>query len=192
MLRTISQPRANTQTARLVGIASFTLLTALAARASVEIGGPVPFTFQVLVVLLAGLVLGARDGALSQAAYVGLIALNMPIDARGWGTAALFGPTAGYLFSFIAAAWVTGMLAEGGQTRWWQRWRAGVVGIIVIYVYGTLWLKVYFDNVRSGMSWEAAWKAGVQPFIGYDLLKAGIAAALTESGHLLVKRLTPQ
>ena len=77
-------------------IALFTGLTIIAARMQVELGGPVPFTFQPLAVLLAGMVLGAREGMASQLAYVGLIALGMPVDARGLGAAAFFGPTGGY------------------------------------------------------------------------------------------------
>lgn len=182
MLRTLPQTRRPTLTVRLAAVAVFTLLTVLSARVTIEIG-VVPFTLQVLVVLLSGLVLGGRDGALSQAAYVALIAAGLPLDARGLGTAALFGPTGGYLFGFIAAAAVAGLLVERSAARLWQRWLAGVVGIGVLYAVGVTQLKLF-----TGLDWTAAWTAGAAPFLLADLTKAMIAAALAEGGRRALAR----
>jgi biotin transport system substrate-specific component len=179
MLRTLPQTRDTTQVQRLAAIALFTLLTAVSARATIEIG-PVPITLQVLTVLLAGLVLGARDGAL---AYVAMVAINLPVDARMVGAAALFSPTAGYLLGFIPAAWVAGLLAERGASTLWVRWLAGIAGIAVIYTLGFVMLKL-----NTGMAWDAAWAAGVAPFILLDLGKAIAAAALAEGGRRLINR----
>lgn len=182
MLRTFPQTRDHSLVYRLAGVAVFTLLTALLARLTVEIG-PVPVTLQVLAVLLAGLVLGARDGALSQLAYLGLLALNLPVDARGMGVAALLGPTAGYLLGFVPAAYAAGWLAQHGASSLARRWGAGIAGTAVIYGCGALLLKL-----NSGMSWEAVYAAGVLPFIGFDLVKAIAAAVLAESGRALLRR----
>jgi len=185
MLRTLPQTRGYTLAYRLVGIAVFTLLTVIAARLQIPMQ-PVPFTLQPLAVLLAGMVLGGRDGALSQLAYVALIAVGLPVDANARGQAALFGPTGGYLVGFIFAAGVAGLLVERGTTRLWQRWLAGVVGIAVIYLFGVPALKLV-----TGMDWSAAWTAGAAPFLLPDLVKALIAAALTESGRALLLRQMP-
>lgn len=182
MLRTLPQTRDDRLARRLAAAAVFTLLTALAARVTVEIG-LVPFTLQVLVVLLSGLVLGARDGLLSQAAYVALIAAGLPLDARGLGTAALFGPTGGYLVGFLAAAAAAGFLAEHGASRLWWRWLAGLAGIAVLYLCGTAHLALY-----TGLDWPAAWAAGAVPFLAADAAKAVIAAALAEGGRGLLLR----
>lgn len=182
MLRTLPQTRDQSVAFRLVGIAVFTALTTLAARVTIDIG-VVPFTLQPLAVLLSGMVLGWRDGLLSQAIYVSLIAVGLPLDARSLGTAALFGPTGGYLIGFVAAAGVVGFLVERAGQRVWQRWLAGVVGVLVIYLFGIIVLKT-----NRGMDWGAAWTAGVAPFIAPDIVKALIAAALTEGGHRLLLR----
>ncbi len=182
MLRTLPQTRYQTLTVRLAAAAIFTLLTVLSARVTIEVG-IVPFTLQVLVVLLSGLVLGARDGALSQAAYVALVAAGLPLDARGLGTAALFGPTGGYLLGFIAAAAVAGWLAQASAARLWRRWLAGVAGIAVLYILGVAHLKLF-----TGMDWSAAWAAGAAPFLLADLAKAVIAAALAEGGRRTLAR----
>jgi len=184
MLRTLPQTRDFSLAYRLAGIAVFTLLTVISARVTILVE-PVPITLQVLVVLLSGLVLGARDGAWSQLFYLILIAFNLPVDARMVGSMAFLSPTAGYLLGFVPAALITGWLIEKSQRRFWQRWLAAVVGIIVIYAFGYVLLKL-----NTGMAWDAAWGAGVAPFIGIDLAKAIIAAALAEGGRALLMRQT--
>ena len=169
-----------TLTQRLLAILALTALTALAARITVPLE-PVPFTFQVLAVLLAGMLLGARDGALSQLAYVGLIAINLPLDARALGAAALLGPTAGYLYGFIPMAFVTGWLVERFAQETWQRWLAGAAGVVALYVCGVAGLMV-----STGMDLGAAWAAGVAPFLVFDLVKAALAASLLYAGRRLL------
>lgn len=186
MFRTLDKTRDFTAVQRMAMIAFFTALTIVAARLEIP-NQPVPFTMQPLVVLLAGMVLGWRDGALSQVFYVSLIAMNLPVDANMLGTAALFGPTGGYLIGFVVAAGVVGFLVEQGATRVWQRWLAGIAGVAVIYAFGIVILKTYL-----GADWATAWAAGGAPFIGFDLVKAVIAAALAESARaLLLRTLTP-
>lgn len=182
MLRTITITRSDKLAVRLVGIAAFTILTALSAKISLEVGA-VPFTLQVLVVLLSGMVLGARDGAGSQLAYLSLLMVGLPFDARGLGTAAFVGPTAGYLIAFVPAAFVAGWLVEKGACKLWQRWVAGVAGIAVIYALGVVMLKAI-----AGLDWGAAWAAGVAPFLAADLVKALLAATLVESARSFLLR----
>jgi len=171
MLRTLDFPRIQTPSARLIGIGVFALLTVIAARVTVEIGA-VPITLQTLTVVLSGLILGARDGALSQLIYLGMIALNLPVDARMLGAAALAGPTAGYLIGFAPAAFAAG-------------WLAGVVGMLIVYIFGAALLKL-----NTGMTWDAVWSAGIAPFIAIDMAKALIAAAAAEGGRAALKRMS--
>lgn len=182
MLRTLPITRTNSFPLRLAGIALFTILTAVSAKISFETGNPeVPFTMQVLVVLLSGMVLGARDGALSQVAYLLLIASNQPWDTRGIGAAALFGPTGGYLIGFIPAALVAGYAVERAGRRLWMRWLAGLAGVATIYFFGVSHLLLY-----TGMDLGRAWQIGVVPFFTLDAIKALIAAGLTESARALL------
>lgn len=180
MLYSLPQTRAAGRPLRLAGIAAFTALTALAARVTIETGGPVPFTLQVLPTLLAGLVLGWRDGALSQALYVGLIALGMPLDARMLGAAALAGPTAGFLIGFIPAAAVAGALSQIAGRSVWMRWLAGAYALFVLYVIGVGWLAA-----SAQLPLNAAFNA-VVPFVGFDVVKALLAAGLAETGRAML------
>ncbi len=182
MLRTLPQARTWTELHRLGAALAFTGITIIAARISIPLE-PVPFTLQPLAVLLAGLVLGARDGALSQLLYVLLIAAGLPLDARALGTAALFGPTGGYLIGFIAAAFVTGWIAERARGALLLRFLAGVAGIAVLYACGVLMLMQYLN-----IGIEQAWATGAAPFLLPDLAKALIAAALAEGGRAALMR----
>lgn len=179
MLRVFPNPAVHSRFARLAGIAGFTLATVVAARLVIPLE-PVPFTLQPLVVLLAGMVLGARDAALSQFAYVALIAAGLPFDANMRGQAALFGPTGGYLLGFIAAAFVTGLLIERADGRLWQRWLAGAAGIAVLYALGVPVLAL-----TRGLPLGTAFAAGAVPFLLPDLIKALLAASIAEGGRAL-------
>jgi biotin transport system substrate-specific component len=162
------------------GVVLFAAFTALTARVTLPLPfTPVPVTLQVMAVLLAGLVLGPRGGAISQLAYLAAVAAGLPLDARGLGPAALFGPTAGYLMGFVPAAFVTGWLAERLRDVWAGGFVAALAGIAVIYACGLTWLA------PSVGSLGVAWTLGAAPFILVDLGKALVAAAVAGSGRML-------
>ncbi len=163
-----------------IGVFGITLLTALGARWTIDIG-PVPVTLQVLFVLVGGLVLGARAGAASQVAYVAAITAGLPLDAGPYGAAVWGRPSAGYLIGFIAGAFVTGWLRERLTTATTPLPRAfvsqvlaGLAGVAVIYAIGASWLTVLF----LGGDWSQGWAFGVAPFVLVDTAKAILAAVL--------------
>src|SRR4026209_2644939 len=89
-----------------------TALTAAAAQISVPLPfTPVPFTFQPMVVLLGGALLGPRLGVVSQVIYLALGLAGAPVFAASpvlpHGPARLLGPTGGYLMAYPFAAYVT-------------------------------------------------------------------------------------
>lgn len=160
----------------------FTLFTILSARVTIPLPfTPVPVTLQVLAVLLAGLVLGARAGALSQLLYLAAIAGGLPVDAYGRGAAALSGPTAGYLFGFVAGAFVTGWVVTRLPASRTGRFMAALVGLAVIYLCGVAWLALAMGSL------EAAVLGGLAPFVAVDLLKAVAAASVAEGGRWLLR-----
>src|SRR5437870_13677688 len=92
-------------------IALFAALTAVCAQLSVALPlmTSVPFTLQGFAVLAAGAVLGARRGALSQVAYLLLVAVGIPVFARmSGGLQILLGPTGRYVLSYPVPACVVG------------------------------------------------------------------------------------
>jgi biotin transport system substrate-specific component len=154
------------------------LLIGLCAHAKVWLPfSPVPVTGQTFAVLMLGALLGARRGCLAVLAYIIEGAAGLPVFAVGVGSAALLGPTGGYLFGFIPAAYITGRLAEKG----WDR-RIGttvlamVLGDLAILTFGLLWLCCL-----TGFS-TMALTLGFYPFIIGDLAKIILAAILLPSG----------
>ena len=134
-----------------IAVAVLTLLTVVGAKVAIPLPGtPVPATLQTLPVLLAGLLLGSRLGALSQAAYVAIGLAGLPVFALpGAGPAYLLGPTGGYLIGFMAAAWLAGALAGPGSGAGFARRLAAVaVAIAAIHAAGVLWLSC--DPVADG------------------------------------------
>jgi len=153
--------------------ALFAAMIAAGALVTLPMIGPVPFTLQVLFVLLAGLVLGARLGALSVLAYV-IAGLAAPVYAQGAsGPGALFGPAGGYLVGFVVAAFLVGVLAE----RWRPRrfvplLSIAIVGLVPIYVIGAGWLALQLHSTNAK---TVIW-GGIVQFLPADLVKAALAA----------------
>lgn len=182
--------RADDRSDALIRVLSVLFLTALtAAAAQVSFPLPftqVPFTFQPMVVLLGGLVLGSRLGFTSQVLYLMAGIAGLPVFAASAtlppGILRLFGPTGGYLMSYPVAAFVVGALAERGfAKRYATSVTAMLVGLAIIYASGTLWLAYFArlasDSAAVGLS--AALATGVYPFVLADLVKLAAAAGIT-------------
>lgn len=167
----------------------FAAVTAVCAQVSFRLWfSPVPITLQVLGVLLSGLVLGSRLGALSQISYLAMGAMGLPVFAGFTGGPAAFaGPTGGYLIGFVIGAFAAGLIFEklGGSTKL-AAWAGGIAGILGIYIPGALWLAVWI-GLMGQRSLEAcvlgAWQLGIVPFIGVDILKAAAASGLALGGR---------
>jgi biotin transport system substrate-specific component len=175
---------ANTKTAWIYDaalVAGFSLVIALCAQVAIPLPfTPVPVTLQTLAVLMAGCLLGSRRGALAVIAYLGEGFAGLPVFSGGTaGISHLLGPTGGYLLGFVAAAFIAGLLAERGAALS----RLGtlvmlIVGNVVLYVPGVVWLGVY-----TGM--DRAVSLGFLPFVVGDLLKTAAGWGLL-SGVALV------
>lgn len=139
---------------------------------------PVPIHAQSLGVLLAGVVLGARGGALSVLLLMALVAIGLPVLAGGRGGPGIFlSPTAGYLVGFLPAAFATGWISDkvargthGGWKTFAGFFFAATIGVVIDHLFGVAWLIVYV-----GLSPVAAF-VGDLAFVPGDLLKAAIAA----------------
>jgi biotin transport system substrate-specific component len=168
---TIAVP-SNSILTQTLWITGFALLTAIAARFEIP-HYPVPFTLQTMVVLLAGALLGTRNGALSQMLYLATGAAGLPVFAGGaLGFWHLLGPTGGYLLAFPMAAALIGYLLRE------RRSLAAVAlsmtaGLLVIFTVGTIHLyAVALHNLG------AAFSAGFLIFSWWDILKLGAASMI--------------
>ena len=137
----------------------------------------VPLTLQVLIVLLAGFMLGPKYGMLSQVLYLILGLAGLPVFSSGGGLGSVFSPSFGYLLSYPATAWIVGRISmkeDGGVLRFAL---AACAGITMIYLLGAsvLYLNLnYLAGKNLGV--YQVLKIGVLPFLLPDLLKGGVAA----------------
>jgi biotin transport system substrate-specific component len=154
------------------------LLIALSAQVSVPMI-PVPMTLQTLAVLLVGLVYGSRLGALTLLAYLAEGAAGLPVFANGSaGIAHLAGPTAGFLWGFVAMAWLAGYAVERGIARGFLPTAAVAIAVsALLYLPGVLWLAH-----ATPLDLQGALKAGMLPFLLGDAVKAVIAALVVSGG----------
>ncbi|MFZ5818201.1 MAG: biotin transporter BioY [Bacillota bacterium] len=144
----------------------------------------VPVTMQVLVVLLAGGLLGPLWGAVSMLLYLLLGAVGLPVFAGGTsGLQVLVGLTAGYLWSYPAAAALVGWIAPAHRAPGWARTGlAMLLGLAVIYLGGAGWAVLV-----GGKALAAVVSGWVLPFIPFDLVKLAMAAgAATAINRALV------
>ncbi len=161
----------------------FGALTALSAQVSIRLPGKlVPLTGQVFLVLLAGGLLGRKYGAVSQLEYLGFGALGLPVfAAASGGLPAFISPSGGYLFGFVAAAWVVGRLIGDGA-KWWRIFLANLGGLCVIYLFGWLGLACWLGiHQPGGSALYRAFLLGVAPFVLVDLAKAFLATQVIHS-----------
>jgi biotin transport system substrate-specific component len=167
---------------RVAAVVFMAVLTAAAAQVSVPLPfTPVPFTFQPVVVLLGGAVLGPRLGMASQVLYLSAGALGLPVFAASailpQGAARLLGPTGGYLLSYPMAAFVTGWLAARGfDRRYLTSVAAMLAGLAIVLTAGVLWLTAV--SPAAGGRLVTALELGLYPFFLADVAKVCVAAAL--------------
>ncbi len=158
-------------------------LTAVGAYIHVPIG-PVPIVLSTLFVLLSGLLLGSRWGLASMGLYLLVGAIGIPVFAGGkGGFAHFFGPTGGYLFGYVLAAWVAGLISERSRGLLILDMFAVLVGSTAIYGLGVPWLKMV-----TQMSWAKTLVIGMVPFLIGDAVKASVAIILARAIRPVLKR----
>lgn len=151
---------------------------ALSLIAQLSVGWPVPMSLQGLAILLIGFTYGARLATATLVAYLAYGAMGLPVFSNGQSLPALFGPTAGFLYGFVAMAGLAGWAADRGITR-------SLTGMIFVGL--TLSLLLYVP----GLAWPAAalgktlpelWSGWMAPFLIGDTIKAVLAAMIVWAG----------
>jgi biotin transport system substrate-specific component len=156
---------------------------------------PVPITGQTFGVLLVAVLLGARRGAITLILYLLEGAVGLPVfQPLGLpGLARFAGPTAGYLFSYPFAAFVTGWLVE--RSAKFAESRAGgarltglpligalISGEAIIFACGCAWLALFLQ-----MGWSVALGQGALPFLPGEIIKIALIV-VAAGGWQLARR----
>jgi biotin transport system substrate-specific component len=159
---------------------------ALSAQISIPLPNtPVPLTGQTFGVLLVGASYGAVRAFATMTLYLVVGGIGYGVfagHASGWDVLKFSSATGGYLVGMLAAAALVGALADRG----WDRripWAlvTMVLGNVVIYAFGFVWLRHAF-----GLTVDETWHAGVRPFLPGDAIKILLAAGLLPAAWKLV------
>lgn len=153
-------------------------LLAIAANIKVPVpGSPVAMNMGTFAVLTIGAAYGARLGLVTILGYMIIGALGFDVfqssTAELNGLAYMMGGTGGYLVGYVMATVLLGALAQRG----WDRsmiWMAVamLIGNIVLYVPGLLWLGQLYGWDKPILAW------GLTPFLLGDALKLALAAII--------------
>ena len=143
----------NMKTRELVLCALFVALITVGTFVRIPVGTDV-YTLQFLFTLLAGLLLGARLGALAVIAYIALGLIGVPVFASGGGPSYVLQPTFGYLLGFVLQAWVCGRQSRRvTHVTFGRLLGVNVIGMAIVYLIGISWFYIFSNFVidaRSG------------------------------------------
>ncbi|HOX92853.1 MAG TPA: biotin transporter BioY [Spirochaetales bacterium] len=182
----------NPKSFKLTLCALLAALVAAGSLFSLPLPPPLPpVTLAVFFALLAGALLGPIWGGASLALYLFLGSLGLPVFANGSGGLGHFAsPTGGFLLGYLAAAVVTGLLAD--RTRWnfARNLVAALAGVAALYAVGLPWFRAVID-ARPDRDMSMLGALGVMaPYLAGDAVKAlAMAALLRALKPILVNRL---
>ena len=166
------------KTRSLILTALFAALTAVGAFLKI----PLPLsaiTLQFFFTAMAGTLLGKKYGALSQAVYVLLGLVGVPIFALGGGFSYVFQPTFGFLLGLIPSAWVIGSLAKRPLT-FWRSVTAMLAGLAVLYAIGVPYMALIANAyLGKGLTFWQVLKNGMLIYLPGDMLKIAAGSALS-------------
>lgn len=143
---------------------------------------PVPISLVTLIIYLSVYILGMKRGTISCLLYLLIGFVGLPVfSGFTGGVGRLLGPTGGYMIGYAFMAVISGFFIERWITKRVLHMVGMVLGTIICYLFGTIWL-----SMQAGMSFSVALGAGVVPFLIGDSLKIIMAVSI---GPLIRKRL---
>ena len=165
-------------TKKMILCAFFAALTAIFSQITLPLPfTPVPINLATLSVLMAGALLGAKAGAVSQLIYLLAGAVGLPVFSRfSGGLSVLVGPTGGYLIGYLFAALVAGARCKKTNRHKITTIFTMIFAMVICYLFGTMW---YILSTHTPLS--AALTTCVLPFLAGDAIKIIIALVLIPS-----------
>ena len=177
----------NMQLRELVLCALFIALITVGTFVRIPVGTDV-YTLQFLFTLLAGLLLGARLGAVAVAAYILLGLVGVPVFASGGGPAYVLQPTFGYLLGFVLQAWFCGRYARRvSHVSFTTHWLVNDGGMALVYHSGNSGDDRFGTSVNAApiALWAAIFYCGIlqaPPDFLLCVAAAGLAVRLKAAG----------
>lgn len=185
--------RTKPNTRELVLCALCAALTCILAPISIPLSAGVPISLATFTVMLSGVLLGGRLGAVSQLIYVLLAAVGLPVLA-GWtgGIGIIAGMTGGYIVGYILLAFLTGLIYKPFSRSTNMGTRLGfmalgmIVGTVALYALGTAWFMIV-----TGMTLRASLAACVLPFLPGDACKMAAVLIVAPPIEAAIRRAAP-
>lgn len=144
----------------------------------------VPLSLMSVVIFLSVYIIGTKQAVISCIIYLIMGMTGIPVFSSFTGGAGkLFGPTGGYLLSYVLMALVSGYFIHKKVTNKIYCFIGMSLGTLVCYMSGTVWLSYQAD-----LSFEAALISGIVPFIAGDILKIIIVMILAPKLQKRLKR----
>lgn len=142
------------------------------------------FTLQLTVVLLSGILLGPKAGAISCLVYLLIGLAGLPVFAEGGGIGYILKPSFGYILAFGAGAFLAGKIARKDSSPSIGRLLfAHFAGMFLIYLVGVMYMFL-ISNVYLGTN------MGLRAVLLYGfILTAPADAVLCVASSLLSRRL---
>jgi len=160
----VTQPKSKFFVEFMIACLGSCFLALMSQLAIPLIGTPVPMTLQTLAVFLLGGILGGRRAAYSVIAYLIQGCCALPVFAGGVANPLwILSPQAGFLLSFVAAAFVIGKMIERKPGILYIV-GALILGQLVIFALGMACLSFYVGVSKACM-------VGVVPFLSGAVLK---------------------
>lgn len=169
----------NEKTKKLVLCAMFAALTGVLSQISIPLPfTPVPINLATLSACLAGGLLGAKYGFISQVVYILLGAVGIPVfSGFSSGVGILVGPTGGYIIGYALQAFIIGSIVKNKKNNIPVLVGSMILGIMGCYLLGTIW---FMSITKTGLI--EALMLCVVPFLIGDAIKIA-------TGSVLVKKL---
>lgn len=175
---------------KLVYVALFAALTAAGAFLRLPLG-MVSVTAQFLVTAMAGALLGAKWGAVSQGVYVALGLLGLPIFTMGGGIGYVLQPTFGFVLALIPAAYVIGRVA-GRHTAPQSMVLACLAGLGVLYVIALPYMALICNGyLHQNLPFSRLLMVGCLPFLPFDAVKVVFAAIACPAVQRRLRHMAP-
>ncbi|MBQ4104616.1 MAG: biotin transporter BioY [Clostridia bacterium] len=149
----------------------------------ITIPSAIPFTLQTFAVFLCLNILGAKKGIISILIYIFIGVVGLPVfSGFNGGIGALLNVTGGYIVGFIFSALIFWVITSvfNKKSRKIINLIASFMGLIVCYIFGTLWYILLFIKNGEAINFISAFTICVLPFIIPDILKIVLSVALSE------------
>lgn len=161
-----------TRTQVLTRSALFIALTAVCSWISIPIPGTsVPINLATFAVILAGLMLGAKDGSIAMVVFLILGAIGVPVfHSFTGGMGIVFGPTGGFLIGYILLALCAGLSTGKTEHPIRNYIIFTLLGEVLLYALGSAWFII-----QAGSNIQTALMACVVPFLPGDAVKMVLA-----------------